>query len=145
MTYIFQFLLWTLMLYWLHRLVHQIPPLRRIHGDHHRCVALDTHLGRWHPYNLVLYSDTWGSTADMWITEVIPTVIFAWLFDAWWILAAYYLWAAFLQEPLEHNDRINFYPWTAGRWHRLHHLNPRCNFGLFLPIWDIIFKTEKRK
>jgi sterol desaturase/sphingolipid hydroxylase (fatty acid hydroxylase superfamily) len=62
-------------------------------------------------------------------------------FNAWWIMLLYYIWAAFLQEELEHSN-LNLYPFTAGQWHMVHHEHPDKNFGLFLPIWDIIFKTE---
>jgi sterol desaturase/sphingolipid hydroxylase (fatty acid hydroxylase superfamily) len=143
MNYIFEFLLWTFCLYWLHRLAHVVPVFKHIHKDHHRCITRGTHLGRWHYNNLWLFSDTWLSTLDVWVNEVLPTVIIAYLLNAWWLCVLYYLWAALLQEPLEHNKKLNLYPFTAGKWHLVHHSHPRYNFGLFFPIWDIIFNTRR--
>jgi sterol desaturase/sphingolipid hydroxylase (fatty acid hydroxylase superfamily) len=78
----------------------------------------------------------------MWTTEVIPTILFCIVFNASWIFVLYYIWAAFLQDTLEHSN-LNWYPLTMGKWHMVHHKDARKNFGLFLPIWDKIFKTEK--
>jgi sterol desaturase/sphingolipid hydroxylase (fatty acid hydroxylase superfamily) len=82
---------------------------------------------------------------DLWITEVIPTVIFAGLTGAWWVVIFYYIWAALVQEIIEHNPEVNVYPWlTSGQWHLVHHKNMRRNYGLFTPLWDIIFRTHTR-
>ena len=136
------FLAWTFMLYWIHRAVHRIPVFNRYHQDHHRFI--DRHGGTaWHWNNLLLYNDTMASTIDLWITEVIPTLLFSAVTGFWWLSVAYYLWAALLQEQLEHNPKFDFYPWiTSGRWHLVHHRKQRKNYGLFHPLWDKIFKTE---
>jgi sterol desaturase/sphingolipid hydroxylase (fatty acid hydroxylase superfamily) len=139
--YIFIFILWTLVLYLIHRLVHITPVLKELHWDHHKYVNLnDT---GWRLNNLLLFNDTWKSTVDLWITQVIPSLIFSIVTGHYWIIVFYYIWAAFLQEELEHNKKINFYPFTAGQWHLVHHRTPNKNFGLFLPFWDKIFRTEK--
>jgi sterol desaturase/sphingolipid hydroxylase (fatty acid hydroxylase superfamily) len=136
------FLLWTFVLYWIHRAVHKIPMLRSWHWDHHKYINLNH--TKWHWNNLLLFNDTYKSTADLWITEVIPTVIFSWITGHWWILIFYYLWASLLQERIEHNKNFSIYPWlTSGKWHLLHHVNSKVNFGLFWPIWDICFKTRQ--
>ena len=140
--YIFCFLLWTLYLYAIHRTVHKINYLKRFHYDHHVYVLKNKTGWRWN--NLFLFNDTWKSTIDLWITEVIPTILFCIVTNQWWIFIFYYLWAAFLQENLEHNRNINYYPFTSGRWHLKHHDRPDVNFGLFIPLWDKIFKTELR-
>ena len=143
MHYIGIFLLWTLFLYTLHRLVHMIPLLQKAHWDHH--LYVNTHATGWHWSNLFLFNDTWTSTADLWITEVIPSVIFSWITGEWWVIVFYYVWAALLQEAIEHNPKINMYPFlTSGKWHLVHHKNNRVNFGLFIPIWDIIFNTHRK-
>jgi len=134
------FLGWTFLLYWVHRIVHVMPFVQHLHWNHHWYV--NNHATGWHWSNLFLFNDTWISTIDLWITEVIPTIIFAWVFDAWWVLAFYYIWAALLQEDLEHNKFVNWYPVTSGKWHLVHHQQADRNFGIFIPVWDKLFKTE---
>jgi len=139
--YIFIFILWTLVLYLIHRLVHITPVLKELHWDHHKYVNLNDTGWRWN--NLFLFNDTWKSTIDLWITEVVPSLIFSIVTGHYWVIVFYYIWAAFLQEELEHNKKINLYPITTGRWHLVHHRTPNKNFGLFLPFWDKIFRTEQ--
>lgn len=139
--FIVYFLLWTFCLYWLHRFVHFVPTLRNIHLDHHSYI--NTHKTGWHWNNLFLFNDTWVSTFDLWITEVIPTVIFSYITCQWWLCVLYYVWAALLQENLEHNEDFNITILTSGKWHLKHHKNVNCNYGLFIPLWDKIFKTER--
>lgn len=134
-------LLWTLVLYAMHRLAHQIPVLQKIHNAHHKTIKR-ANISKWHWSNLFLYNDNWMSTVDLWISDIIPTIFVAIVFNAWWLVGVYYIWAAFFQEHLEHNTKINFYPFTCGQWHMKHHLNPTCNYGLFIPLWDKIFNTE---
>lgn len=136
------FLAWTFLLYILHRIVHKFPVLKKIHADHHGYI--NNNSTKWHWSNLFLYNDTWTSTLDLWITEVIPTLVFSYLTGHWWITVFYYLWAAFLQESLEHNKKINLYPLTFGKWHLVHHKYPKSNFGLFFPFWDKLFSTERQ-
>lgn len=136
------FLAWTLVLYWIHRAAHAIPALQYAHWDHHWYITNHKDMG-WHWSNLFLFNDNWISTLDLWLTEVIPTVLFAWFFDAWWLVVFYYVWAAVIQEAVEHNSRINWYPITSGQWHLTHHQNPSKNFGVFIPVWDKVFGTEQ--
>ena len=140
------FLLWTLMLYLIHRLIHiiYIPYIHDWHWDHHKVISQETHWGL-HWSNIFLYNDTWKSTFDLWCTEVIPTIVFCWLTGHWWILIGYYIWAAFIQEAIEHNKNFDWYPFmTSGKWHLEHHKDHRVNLSLFVPIWDILFKTHKK-
>jgi sterol desaturase/sphingolipid hydroxylase (fatty acid hydroxylase superfamily) len=144
MTYLLIFLGWTLMVYVIHRLAHVIPFMRKFHDDHHDQVVGGGIQGpNWR--NLLLFFDTWRSTADQWLVEVIPTIIFAAVTGHWWIAIAYYIWAALIQESIEHNERVDLYPFlTSGRWHLVHHRDPNSNFGVFVPIWDLAFGTWKR-
>ena len=140
------FILWTFMIYWMHRIVHMIyiPYLYEWHMDHHKQVSQNKILGL-HWSNLFLYNDTWKSTLDLWAIEVIPTIIFCWIFNCWWIFFVYWFWAAFIQEAIEHNKNFDWYPWlTSGKWHILHHNQSKFNFGVYFPIWDILLKTHKR-
>jgi sterol desaturase/sphingolipid hydroxylase (fatty acid hydroxylase superfamily) len=141
MMYVFYFLLWTFVVYCMHRIVHVLPYVNKIHSDHHKQVSQATIRGL-HWTNLFLYFDSWKSTADQWITEVIPTIILAWMTGQWWLFGFYYIWAALIQESIEHNPKFNLYPFiTSGQWHLIHHKTPSKNYGVFFPIWDMIFGT----
>ena len=142
MHYIFVFLLWTFVVYWAHRLVHVLPYFKNIHTDHHKQISQDTFDGlSWK--NLFLYFDSPKSTLDQWYTEVIPTIIMSLIFG-WEVFAVYYIWAAFIQESVEHNSMFDIYPLiTSGKWHMVHHTHKNSNFGVMIPIWDMIFGTWK--
>lgn len=140
MYYVAVFILWTFVIYWMHRLAHIIPFIQEYHYDHHKFVTKNT--VDWHWSNLFLYNDTWKSTVDLWITEVVPTVVLSLMFG-WWLFVAYYLWAAFIQERIEHNENFNYYPFTSGKWHMIHHRDKNYNYGIFFPVWDILFQTSK--
>ena len=142
-TYLFYFMLWTFMLYWLHRLAHsRVSVLTHYHRQHHGFIAQNQ--PRWHWSNLLLYQDNWPSTIDVWLTEVVPTLLFCWLFDCWFIMIAFYLWSALVQEQIEHNREFNLFPFiTSGKWHLVHHAKGRYNFGIFHPIWDLVFGTYR--
>jgi sterol desaturase/sphingolipid hydroxylase (fatty acid hydroxylase superfamily) len=142
MSYIFYFLFWTFILYWSHRAAHKISWIKKIHNRHH--VLIDQNFDittRW--YNVFLISHIKEDTYDLWVTEVIPTIIFSLITEQYWILAFYYIWAAFFQETIEHKKNLNLYFLTSGKWHLIHHQTSNKNFGIFFPIWDIIFKTNQ--
>lgn len=146
---IYYFLLWTLMIYWVHRLGHRLPIISAFHRDHHRFISRrlknNQKPNNWHWSNIFLFNDNRNSTVDLWLTEVVPTIIFSWITGQWWILLFYYIWAAFIQERVEHNPDFDLYPFlTSGQSHLLHHKQPDKNYGLFLPVWDIIFGTFKK-
>ena len=143
MSYVSTFLLWTFVVYWMHRLAHALPFMREYHLDHHAQVTDNTIQGlSWK--NVFLWFDSWNSTVDQWITEVIPTIVISAVTGHWWLFIAYYVWAAFIQESIEHNSKINFYPFiTSGKWHLIHHDDPTKNYGVFIPLWDIVFGTRK--
>lgn len=144
MQYLIIFLFWTFVLYSMHWAAHNNEFLQKFHFDHHKYIA--SHEVKWHWSNILLYTDTWYSTIDVWLTEVIPTIIVAAFFQQWWLLVFYYAWAALVQERIEHNKGINIYPFlTSGKWHMHHHKHPTTNFGIFLPIWDKLFHTESER
>lgn len=136
-----EFLVWTLLLYWIHRLGHKSAWLMKFHGDHHRYA--NQNIIRWSWKNLFFYTDTRKSTIDLWLTEVFPTILFCVIIQSWWILAFYWIWAAFIQEIVEHNENISIPFWSSGKWHLIHHQNPRVNFGLFFTLWDVVFNTNE--
>lgn len=137
------FFLWIFTLYCVHRAFHKIPFLKRIHWSHHQYI-FKKRGNLWNWKILFLYNDDTSSTIDTWLSEVIPTLLICWITGHWWLFLFFYVWAAFIQELIEHNPKINLYPYlTSGKWHLEHHKNWRCNYGLFIPIFDIIFKTNK--
>jgi sterol desaturase/sphingolipid hydroxylase (fatty acid hydroxylase superfamily) len=128
----------------MHRAAHAISFMRRFHMDHHKQVSNQTINGlNWK--NAFLWFDSKESTIDQWLTEVIPTIVISSITGHWWLFVAYYIWAAFIQETVEHNKKINLYPFiTSGKWHLIHHDDPTKNYGVFVPLWDIIFGTRKK-
>ncbi len=143
MIHVIEFFIWTFILYWIHRIAHRSKWLMQFHGDHHRYAL--KHCIKWHWSNFFLFTDTKKSSIDLWLTEVIPTMIFSYVTGAWWIFLFYYIWAAFVQEILEHNQNVNIPFWSSGQWHMKHHYNPNVNFGLFFTFWDILFGTNLKK
>lgn len=133
------FLTWTFGLYWIHRLAHVVPYIKQIHYDHHRTILKIT--PKWHWSNLFLFNDTWTSTLDLWITEVLPTVLLSWITGHWWLAVFYYIWAAFIQETIEHDPQFNWPILASGQKHLIHHRNSHKNYGLFFLIWDRLFRT----
>jgi sterol desaturase/sphingolipid hydroxylase (fatty acid hydroxylase superfamily) len=134
------FLLWTLILYWIHRIGHIVPVIKTYHLAHHQHIIVNEPV--WHWNNLFLFNDNWESTIDLWVTEVIPTVLFSFITGQWWILIFYYVWASLIQETIEHNKNFDMPILTSGKWHLIHHRSAK-NYGLFVPVWDIIFGTYK--
>lgn len=140
---VFWFLLWTLLIYCVHVLAHHIPGIKYIHSWHHSFI-IKNEPPTWHWSNIFLYQDDWKSTLDVWITEIMPTIIFCAITEQWWIAIFFYFWSAFIQERIEHNPKFNLFPFfTSGVWHLRHHKKGNCNYGVFHPLWDIIFGTNK--
>lgn len=138
--YVLIFFGWTFVLYWIHRLGHILPYVKQIHYEHHRTILRIT--PKWHWSNLFLFNDNWISTIDLWITEVIPTLLFSYITGHWWVAILYYLWAALVQERIEHNSSFNWPILSSGKKHLAHHKNSRVNFGLFTLFWDWVFGTK---
>lgn len=123
-------------------MAHKSSFLKKYHFDHHKNVVTDDMKWKWN--NLLLYNDTKESTIDLWLTEVIPTIIFCLITRQWWIFIVYYVWTAFIQERIEHNKEFDIPVLTSGKWHLMHHEKENCNFGLFTSLWDKIFNTNRR-
>lgn len=141
--FIIYFFLWTFLLYWIHRIGHKVPYIKKWHWDHHSYIVRNG-MQPWHWNNLFLFNDTWLSTLELYALEVIPTLLFSWITGQWWIFVFYYIWAAWPQILLEHNKTVDFPLLTSGQWHLIHHRHPNKNYGLFFPVWDILFGTYKR-
>lgn len=143
MIYVFYFIVWTLILYLLHRLAHINSFLWQYHNDHHTQINFAQNKGK-HWSNYFLFFDTWKSTVDQWLIEILPTIIFCMMINDWFIFVFYYFWAVWIQEKIKHDNNFNIYPvLTSGQWHMVHHKYYGNNFGVFVPIWDILFKTHR--
>lgn len=137
------FFLWTLLIYWIHRLAHVLPLIKQIHYGHHNYIKQNI-APKWHWSNIFLFQDNWISTVDVWLTEVLPTILFCAITEQWWIAVLFYVWSAFIQERIEHDPEFDFLFFTSGRWHLIHHKKGMCNYGLFHSIWDRVFGTYKK-
>lgn len=140
---VFQFFTWTLVVYFIHRAVHVFPAIGKYHLAHHKYVRYHHSKIGWRWTNLLLWNDNWKTTVDLWTTEVIPAILICVWSGSWWFLLAYWLWSAFVQERIDHDSNFHCFPLASGRWHMEHHKNSRVNFGIIIPLWDIIFETYK--
>ena len=120
------------MFYWVHRLCHILPYLKEIHWKHHKYV--NNTQPKWMWQNIFLYSDDWNGTLDIIVTEIIPTIIFCYLTNQWWILGVYYIWTAFIQEWVEHNPNVYLPPFSAGKTHLVHHREVRYKGYSYLKV-----------
>ena len=130
MEYLFHYLVWTFFIYWLHRIVHITEWTNYYHSDHHRYITENWNDGLenitgWSWSDVFLIEDTWKSTVDLWLTEVIPTILYSSITGQWWILIMYWLWSSLLAEVIEHNPKFNVPFIAAGKWH----LTPMIGFG----------------
>lgn len=144
------FLLWTLAIYWLHRLSHMRArwnPLWRIHRAHHRHPYLRRYepagwprAGQW-----FLWLGDWESSLDVIVQMTIPLLVIAWIWPDVGVplLVFHYLYELFLSESqLDHNPKITgratrYFAW--GDFHLHHHINPKHNYGLMITLWDRVF------
>jgi hypothetical protein len=72
----------------MHRVVHSSKILGYFHIQHHK--VINSKETKWHWNNVLLYNDDIKSTIDLWITDVIPTLIFCYFTGQWWIFFVYY-------------------------------------------------------
>jgi sterol desaturase/sphingolipid hydroxylase (fatty acid hydroxylase superfamily) len=126
--------------YWVHRLMHQMPILWRIHRVHHadRAVDVSTSL-RNHPFELLVTLPV-SSVVVLAIGAPVSVVV---AFQAITLAAALWQHADIdLPQPIDRAMAILVF---TPRLHRLHH-NPMrvahdSNFGELFTIWDRLFGT----
>ncbi len=126
--------------YWLHRLMHTVPALWRIHAVHHCDTEVDaTTAFRHHPLEVILSS-----------LVTLPVVLLL-LPDPMMLLAYNALYAA---VAIVHHGNFTFGPRVdrvlrllivTPDYHRLHHAAERrytdSNYATLLPLLDYLFKT----
>jgi len=140
-TYIVMFLAWTLILYYVHRISHIVPFLKKIHLHHHNVV--NSGQPHWEWQNIFLWSTDFGETKDLWVTEGIPTLIFCIVTGHWWIFIWWWIWTGLIAERIDHNPNFNVPFLVAGRFHLHHHKNYKVNYSHFFSLWDWVLGTYK--
>lgn len=142
------FLVWTLCIYWLHRLGHfarSWNPLYHIHSAHHNIEYRET--VRFHPSQLLFWQGSWKCTADVLITMTLPLVCITVAFPEYGVvlLVVHYVYETFFSESvLDHNPKLCgvytlVFAW--GTYHLEHHARPYRHFGLMITLWDYVFGT----
>lgn len=130
--------------YWLHRAQHTFPLLYKTHAKHHKSVI---------PTPSTSLTFTILDRLSLAPLFVTPVVLFSQLFGAfplWLLLAA----VAFhdLLNTLGHVNREFTPKWYRDSilsriiytptHHTLHHTRQAGNYSLFMPVWDLLFKTD---
>lgn len=129
--------IWTLLEYWLHRVIfHHAMPIRQLHELHH-------------------VSPTAKIGTPTWVTASL--ICGGMLLPLWWKdgfnlasgltsgLAAGYLWYATVHHAVHHwRTRPNSYLHRAKQRHaKHHHAEYPCHFGVTTAWWDRIFGTVR--
>jgi sterol desaturase/sphingolipid hydroxylase (fatty acid hydroxylase superfamily) len=146
------FLLWTLIVYGLHRLSHikhKFNFLYFIHIHHHRVNYSNASERKFNWRYLLFFFGSFYESLDVLITMTLPALVLYFIFPAYgaYILVFHYLYEVFLSEnQLDHNPNIsgvitNYFSW--GKYHLKHHKDVRCNYSLIIPLWDFVFGTQK--
>jgi sterol desaturase/sphingolipid hydroxylase (fatty acid hydroxylase superfamily) len=144
------FLVWTLIMYALHRLGHvhsKRNPFWIVHTAHHRIAYLTRRpVNNWPKLaQFWLWLGDWRTSLDVFITMTLPLILIAWVVPEYGIplLVFHYFYEIFLSEHrLDHNPYVSgaitkVFAW--GDFHLYHHAHPRKNFGLLITLWDRVF------
>jgi sterol desaturase/sphingolipid hydroxylase (fatty acid hydroxylase superfamily) len=146
------FLLWTGIIYGLHRASHwhhPRNPLWHLHRAHHRHPYLQAESGsawpRWPQFFLWLGS--WRASLDVFVVMTLPAIAIALLWPRYGVplLVFHYVYEVFCSEyALDHNPKIRgvWTRWFAwGDYHLYHHMKPKRNYSLLITLWDRVFGT----
>lgn len=147
------FLLWTLLVYFMHRLAHirsKNNPLYYVHLAHHKINYFKEDNRKFKWYYLFFYFGGILETLDVIVMLTVPALSVYLLFPSYgiYILLFHYLYEVFLSEGyLDHNPKINgkitnYFSW--GTYHLIHHKTWTHNFSLIITLWDYMFVTQKK-
>ena len=124
--------------YWLHRLMHEVPLLWRLHSVHHSAPRLYwLNAGRFHPLDALL-------------THLLSVPIL-WLLGCPAQTVALFIVFATAHGAFQHSNidtRLGPLNWifSQGELHRWHHSPVQAesdhNYGAWLIVWDIVFGTR---
>lgn len=146
------FLIWTLIMYGLHRLAHvhsRRNLLWIIHTAHHRIAYLSRRpVHSWpRASQFWFWLGDWKTSLDVLLTMTLPLLLICWVVPQYGfpLLVGHYFYEIFLSEHrLDHNPYVTGF-WTRvfawGDYHLHHHAHPRKNFGLLVTWWDRVFGT----
>jgi len=145
------FLLWTLCIYFMHRIAHikhRLNFLHTIHLNHHRInYWKEGYRFRW--YYLFFYFGSIYASLDVFFMLTVPALFVFLIYPkvGIYILLFHYFYEVFLSEGiLDHNPKIKgkitkFFAW--GDYHLTHHKNWKKNYSLIITLWDYVFRTIK--
>ena len=138
------FLLLEFFYYWLHRAQHTFPQLYKMHAKHHKSVI---------PTPSTALTFTILDRMSLAPIFVTPVVLFSQAFGAFpfWLLLVT-LAIHDLLNTLGHVNREFTPKWYRDSilsriiytptHHTLHHTRQAGNYSLFMPVWDLLFKTD---
>ena len=145
-------LLWTFIIYWMHRLAHihhPRNPLWQLHRAHHAIGYLSApSQSTWPRFGqFLLWLGSWRASLDVIVSMTIPAIVIAIIIPRYGVplLIFHYFYELFCSEyALDHNPNIQggitrVFAW--GDFHLLHHMTPRNNFCLIITLWDRVFRT----
>lgn len=114
--------------YWMHRLALHAWLYQGQHERHHT-----------HPREYVVFPIYYTPTIFLVAYLALPLAIFAGFTIG-------YVWFLVWHHILHHLD-LNLLPASVRRyalWHLAHHHDESCNFGITVPVWDLVFRTYRR-
>lgn len=140
--FILSFLVFDLLIYWQHRIFHEIPILWRLHKVHHTDLYMETTTAvRFHPLEIVLSLGIKLLAIFLIGPPALAVIIFEILLNA---NAMFHHSNFILPKPI---DKILNKIIITQSQHYVHHSvvinETNSNYGFFLSIWDYLFKTRK--
>jgi sterol desaturase/sphingolipid hydroxylase (fatty acid hydroxylase superfamily) len=121
-------LLFTLVEYWVHRIVLHRFFFHSSHQRHHT-----------HPDEYVVFPIYYTPAIFFGFFLVLPLPVFAGFVIG-------YCWFLVWHHVLHHVD-LTACPRPVQRyalWHLVHHKLDDCNFGITVPVWDFVFRSYRR-
>ena len=142
--FILTLLIFDLLIYWQHRLFHEIPLLWRLHKVHHTDLEMETTTAlRFHPLEIALSLGIKLIAIVIIGPPALAVVVFEILLNA---NAMVHHSNFTFPKPI---DRVLNKLIITQTQHYVHHSEiineTNSNYGFFLSIWDYIFKTRKVK
>ncbi|MBE0380232.1 sterol desaturase family protein [Pseudoalteromonas prydzensis] len=140
---ILSFLLLDMLIYWQHRLFHQVPLLWRLHKVHHADPHVDTSTGlRFHPIEIVLSILIKLTVITILGVPALAVLVFEIVLNGF---ALFNHANIRLPKRLEHLLRLLI---ITQQLHRIHHSQrpdeTNSNYGFSVVWWDKVFKSYKK-
>jgi sterol desaturase/sphingolipid hydroxylase (fatty acid hydroxylase superfamily) len=150
--FILLFMIWTLLVYIVHRLAHirhRFNFLYHLHLYHHKINYLSAENRQFRWYYILFYFGGVYETLDVVCMLTIPALIVYSIFPVLgvYLLLLHYAYEVFLSEgTLDHNPEIRgkvtkVFAW--GKYHLAHHKSWKYNYSLIITLWDWVFQTRQ--